>query len=62
LDREAIPTIPLYAFYNPAHICAVSGGVLSGIELESGWAVRERVKAIVKAKPKRLPFKRIGSL
>lgn len=62
LGREAIPTIPLYAFYNPAHVCAASGGVLSGVELASGWEVRERVKAIVKAKPKRLPFKRIGSL
>lgn len=62
LGSEAIPTIPLYAFYNPAHVCTASGGSVSGIELASGWEIRERVKAIVRAKPRRLPFKRIGSL
>lgn len=62
LGKEAITTIPLYAFYNPAHVCTASGGTVSGIELASGWEVRERIKAIVKVKPKRLPYKRIGSL
>ncbi len=62
LGSEAISTIPLYAFYNPAHVCAASGGTVSGIELASGWEIRERIKAIVKVKPKRLPYKRIGSL
>lgn len=62
LGREEITTIPLYAFYNPAHVCIASGGTVSGIELASGWEIRERIKAIVKVKPKRLPFKRIGSL
>ena len=62
LGGEAIPTVPLYAFYNPANVCAASGNIISGIELASGWEVRERIKAIVKVKPKRLPYKRIGSL
>lgn len=62
LGKEAITTIPLYAFYNPAHVCTASGGTVSGIELASGWEIRERIKAIVKVKPKRLPYKRIGSL
>lgn len=62
LGKEAITTIPLYAFYNPAHVCAASGGTVSGIELASGWEIRERIKAIVKVRPKRLPYKRIGSL
>lgn len=62
LGSEAITTIPLYAFYNPAHVCAASGSTVSGIELASGWEIRERIKAIVKMKPKRLPYKRIGSL
>lgn len=62
LGKEAITTIPLYAFYNPAHVCTASGGSVSGIELASGWEIRERIKAIVKLKPKRLPYKRIGSL
>jgi hypothetical protein len=43
-------------------VCAASGGTVSGIELASGWEIRERIKAIVKVKPKRLPYKRIGSL
>lgn len=59
---EKIMTIPLYAFYTPAHVCAASGDILSGIELASGWEIRERIKAIVKAKPKRLPYKRVGLL
>lgn len=62
VGNERILTFPLYAFYNPAHVCAASGGAVSGIELASGWEVRERIKAITKAKPKRLPLKRIGSL
>ena len=62
IRSEAITTIPLYAFYNPAHVCAASGGIVSGIELASGWEVREQIKAIIKVKPKRLPYKRIGSL
>lgn len=62
LGSEAIVTIPLYAFYNPARVCAASGDTVSGLELASGWEIRERIKAIVKVKPKRLPYKRIGSL
>ena len=59
---EKLTTIPLYAFYNPAHVCTASGDTVTGIELASGWEIRERVKAMVKIKPKRLPYKRIGSL
>lgn len=62
LGREAIPTIPLYAFYNPAHVCRASSDRVSGIELACGWEIRERIKTIVRVKPKRLPYKRIGSL
>lgn len=62
LGREAIPTIPLYMFYNPASVCAASGGTIDGIALASGWEIRERVKTMVQVKPKRLPYKRIGSL
>jgi len=62
LGKEAITTIPLYAFYNPAHVCTASGGTVSGIELASGWEIRERIKTIVKVKPKRIPYKRVGSL
>jgi len=62
VGSEKIMTIPLYVFYTPAHVCAASGGTVSGIELASGWEIRERIKAIVKVKPKRLPYKRIGSL
>lgn len=62
LGRETIPTIPLYMFYNPASVCAASGGAIEGIVLASGWEIRERVRIMVQVKPKRLPYKRIGSL
>lgn len=62
LARETIPTIPLYMFYNPASICAASDGAIDGIALASGWEIRERVRTMVQVKPKRLPYKRIGSL
>lgn len=62
VGSEKITTIPLYAFYNPAHVCTASSSIVSGIELASGWEVRERIKALVAVKPKRLPYKRIGSL
>lgn len=62
LGREVMPTIPLYAFYNPARTCAASGGAVAGIELASAREIRELVKLIVRVKPKRLPFKRIGAL
>ena len=62
VGREAMPTIPLYAFYNPARTCAASGGVISGVELASAVDIRDRIKMMVRVKPKRLPFKRIGSL
>ena len=62
LGSEAITTIPLYAFYNPAQVCVASGDTISGVELASGWEIRERIKAIAKVRPKRLPYKRIGSL
>jgi hypothetical protein len=60
--RETMPTIPLYAFYNPARTCAASGAMISGIELASAAEIRERIKMMVRVKPKRLPFKRVGSL
>lgn len=62
LGREAITTFPLYAFYNPERTCTGSGGSVSGLELASGWDVRELIKMMVRVKPKRLPFKRIGVL
>jgi hypothetical protein len=57
--HERIPTIPLYAFYNPASVCKASGGTVSGIQLADAYAVRAAVEAMLAAKPKRLPLKRI---
>ncbi|WP_140848094.1 DUF6615 family protein [Sphingomonas glacialis] len=62
VGRETIPTIPLYAFYNPARTCTASGAIIGGIELASAVDIRDRIKMMVRVKPKRLPFKRIGSL
>jgi len=55
-------TVPQYAFYNPARACAASGSTIAGIELADGHAVRQLVGALVKAKPKRLPYKRLSTL
>lgn len=60
--HEAIPTLPLYAFYNPASACRVSSGVLSGLELADGRQINEIVKTLVKARPKRPRLKRVAHL
>jgi hypothetical protein len=61
---ELIPTIPLYAFYNPQSACAASGGEILGIELADGLAINQVVKALVAAKAasKRPRLKRIAYL
>lgn len=60
--REKIPTIPLYAFYNPEHVCRESGDAVSGVELASGVSVQALVNILVNAKPRRPPLKRLGTL
>ncbi len=60
--HEKIPTVPLYAFYNPESVCHLSSGAIRGVELADARYVSHVVQALVKAKPKRLPFKRIGYL
>ena len=60
--ERRIRTVPLYAFYNPSRACAASGGVLNGIELADGHAVRALVQHLVKSKPKRPPVKRLSTL
>ena len=60
--ERRILTIPLYAFYNPARTCAASGGLVGGLELADGHAVRGLIANLVKAKPKRPPMKRLTTL
>ena len=60
--EKRIRTIPLYAFYNPAGACDSSGGLLSGINLADGRMIRGLVRALIKAKPKRPPLKRLSTL
>lgn len=62
--QEMVPTIPLYAFYNPQSACTESDGAISGIELADGIAINQIVKALVAAKAasKRPRLKRIGYL
>jgi hypothetical protein len=60
--HEKIFTIPLYAFYNPNRICRASSSQIEGIELASGYQVRNAVRELIAARPKRLPNKRIGHL
>ncbi|HEX8469335.1 MAG TPA: DUF6615 family protein [Allosphingosinicella sp.] len=59
---EKIKTIPLYAFYNPSRTCNAAGGIVSGVELADGRAVRSLVRELIRAKPKRPPLKRIATL
>ena len=61
-SQRKIHTVPLYAFYNPTRTCVASGGIVNGIELADGRAIRAVVRALVSAKPKRPLLKRIGTL
>ncbi len=60
--EKGILTLPLYAFYNPQRTCAASGGLVGGLELADGHAVRAMVAKLVAAKPKRPPMKRLSTL
>lgn len=60
--HEKVETIPLYIFYNDADTCSHSNGDIEGISLADGVVVSRLVRQLVAAKPKRLPFKRIGNL
>jgi|GEM_PF-2909964 len=59
---EKIPTIPLYAFYNPQGVVDESESSVAGFELASGVDVSHIIQEMVKAKPKRLPYKRVSYL
>lgn len=62
--QEKIPTIPLYAFYNPSAVCAASNGQINGIQLADGRAINAIVRALVKYKKagKRPRWKRLEHL
>ncbi|WP_116970824.1 DUF6615 family protein [Blastomonas sp. UPD001] len=60
--ERKIPTVPLYAFYNPARACDASGGLISGIEMADGRAIRAVVRELIRARPKRPPLKRLSTL
>lgn len=62
--REKIPTIPLYAFYNPFSVCKESGNKIAGIQLADGQAISSIVRALVTARGmgKRPRWKRLEYL
>lgn len=62
--HESIPTIPLYAFYNPQSACVESNNAVMGIQLADGREVSAIIRALVKAKAKgkRPRWKRIQYL
>lgn len=62
--QEKMPTIPLYAFYNPLTVCEASRGELIGIQLADGRAISSIVRALVRAKAegKRPRWKRVEYL
>lgn len=50
--QEKVPTIPLYAFYNPLGVCEASNNEIAGIQLADGRAINAIVRALVQAKAK----------
>jgi hypothetical protein len=48
--QEKMPTIPLYAFYNPSSACKASKDEIAGIQLADGRAISAIVRALVKAR------------
>jgi hypothetical protein len=61
-SHEKIPTLPLYAFYNPRTSVSQSGNTISGLELADAYEVRSLIKEMVDAKPKRILNKRVENL
>lgn len=61
-SHEKIPTLPLYAFYNPRTCVSQSGDTISGLELADAYEVRSLIKEMVDAKPKRILNKRVENL
>jgi hypothetical protein len=59
-----MPTIPLYAFYNPLGVCEASKNEVAGIQLADGREISAIVRALVKAKAegKRPRWKRVEYL
>lgn len=60
--ERKILTVPLYAFYNPSQTCSQSDGSIAGLEMADGRAIRALVRALVSAKPRRPPIKRLSTL
>lgn len=62
--QEKVPTVPLYAFYNPFSVCEASGNEIAGIQLADGRAISAIVRALVKARRegKRPRWKRLEYL
>jgi len=50
--QEKMPTIPLYAFYNPLGVCEASKDEIAGIQLAGGRAIGAIVRALIKARAK----------
>ena len=61
-SHEKIPTLPLYAFYNPRTSVSQSSNKISGLELADAYEVRGLIKEMVNAKPKRILNKRVENL
>lgn len=61
-SHEKIPTLPLYAFYNPRTSVSQSGNIISGFELADAYEIRSLIKEMIDAKPKRIFNKRVENL
>lgn len=62
--QENLPTIPLYALYNPLGVCEASEDKISGIQLADGRAISAIVRALIvaKAQGRRPRWKRVEYL
>lgn len=61
-SHEKIPTLPLYAFYNPRTSVSQSSGTISGLELADAYEIRSLIKEMIDAKPRRILNKRVENL
>jgi len=58
--KGSIPTVPLYAFYNPGGVCGLAG--VEGIALADAFEIEKIIDELIAAKPNRPKLKRISHL
>lgn len=57
-----IPTVPLYAFYNPSTVCSAAGNCFQGVALADGYEVSAIVQKIASGSPKPTTARRVSEM